>query len=626
MNKTNLSNASNKRRSNHKPSQSSSASLSKRPVLGRTDSSNLHNTADDNNNNNTYTNKSNIETTTNITTVEILDRIDNDIHYDVSCICGKPLIRVTLSESYSDEPSVCCNMCFMIYRNPKDVIYICELRKTTQFHNNGYGFCQSCAAKLSIGSGAEMNCETGAELIKNRLNGTISMLEHDGNKHEFLPFMDRMSWFERVGLEYLAKQHMTDDEMKEMKDKLQCIKDSVIERAFGHLKSKILEIDTMLNRLQTIQMKGNMRILKDYNNKIRIHRRQLLRIQNESSGKYRNQYELLNKLSKMRHCINIQTSEYIASCVCGEELFAMSVQECNYSDSWWCSHCCETYYKHDMLYHCENGKKCIYNELMQYIYDLCENCWNRLKIKDYKHTHNHDIQIIIEQKEADVDSIHLMIRKRLWESLKILQQCITNAHNTNNDRLEVMDKLAKRICNFETQFVKLKTCLADEERDKCSSKMQELVNILKQHLSLCLCGDIMIKLKATNYYCAHCFQTFKGKERVITFCRRRDKCKFYQNGYRLCEHCSNDLMKEGITQCDDNNNNIEYIIGNNNNNISYVDEQKGDDQPQQQPSQQISNTNNNTNIIANHNINNNNNNPNIIEQKNNEQKDNDKKK
>ena len=81
--------------------------------------------------------------------------------------------------------------------------------------------------------------------------------------------------------------------------------------------------------------------------------------------------------------------------------------------------------------------------------------------------------------------------------------------------------------------------------------MQELVNILKRHLSLCLCGDIMIKLKATNYYCAHCFQTFKGKERVITFCRRRDKCTHYQNGYRLCEQCSNELIKEKIASVND---------------------------------------------------------------------------
>ncbi len=170
----------------------------------------------------------------------------------------------------------------------------------------------------------------------------------------------------------------------------------------------------------------------------------------------------------------------------------------------------------------------------------------------------------------------------------------------------------------------MKTCLADEERDKCSSKMQELVNILKQHLSLCLCGDIMIKLKATNYYCAHCFQTFKGKERVITFCRRRDKCKFYQNGYRLCEHCSNDLMKEGI-QSNNNNNNIyeDYIIASNNNNSNSVSNDNTTQPPQQQQQQQqISNTNNNTNIIANHNINNNG-----IEQKTNEQKgnENDKK-
>ena len=160
----------------------------------------------------------------------------------------------------------------------------------------------------------------------------------------------------------------------------------------------------------------------------------------------------------------------------------------------------------------------------------------------------------------------------------------------------------------------VKTCLEDEEREKCSEKMQELVNILKDHLSLCLCGDIMIKLKATNYYCAHCFQTFKGKERVITFCRRRDKCKFYQNGYRLCESCSNDLMKEKIINANnrlidkqsdyipiqhrhDNNNNNNHSNGNHN-----IDDQK----------QQVSNTNNNTNINISNNINtaNNNNNNN----------------
>ena len=176
----------------------------------------------------------------------------------------------------------------MIYRNPKDVIYICELRKTTQFHNNGYGFCQRCAKSLSI---SELdNKLKGAELIKNRLNGTISMLELDGSNHAFLPFMDRMSWFERVGLEYLAKQHMTDDEMKEMKDKLQIIKDNVIESAFDSLKSQIVTIDTMINQLSSIQMRPNKNSLQQYNDKIRIHRRQLLRIQNESSGKYRNQY------------------------------------------------------------------------------------------------------------------------------------------------------------------------------------------------------------------------------------------------------------------------------------------------------------------------------------------------
>ena len=291
----------------------------------------------------------------------------------------------------------------------------------------------------------------GAELIKNRLNGTISMLELDGNNHPFLPFMDRMSWFERVGLEYLAKQHMTDDEMKEMKDKLQIIKDNVIESAFIILKSQIVTIDTMINKLSKTSTYIKPKLLREYNIKIRIHRRQLLRIQNESSGKYRNQYNLLNKLSSMRYSINNKTNECIALCVCGEELFEMSVQECNYSDSWWCSHCCETYYKHDMLYHCENGKKCIYNELMQYIYDLCQNCWMRLKISN-----NHNINTSL--------SPQTMIAKRLGESLKILENCIQNAHKTpqqtsieditTDDHLEVMDKLAKRICNFETQFVK----------------------------------------------------------------------------------------------------------------------------------------------------------------------------
>eukprot|EP01084_Bolivina_argentea_P081154 146983_1 len=319
MNKNSLSNASNKRRSNHNPTQSSSTSLSKAPVLGRNDSSIMSN--------NHHEDPTNIETTTNASIATIDNSTIDTNNYSVSCICGKPLIRVTLSESYSDEPSVCCNMCFMIYRNPKDVIYICELRKTTQFHNNGYGFCQSCASKLSQEESANAlnpiarneHHMSGAELIKNRLNGTIAMLECDGNKHEFLPFMDRMSWFERVGLEYLAKQHMTDDEMKEMKDKLQGIKDKVIEKAFDLLKSKIVEIDTMVTRLQEIQIRGNTKLLKEYNIKIRIHRRQLLRIQNESSGKYRNQHSLLHKLNRMRHCINEKTLEQIASCVCGEE-------------------------------------------------------------------------------------------------------------------------------------------------------------------------------------------------------------------------------------------------------------------------------------------------------------------
>ena len=265
------------------------------------------------------------------------------------------------------------------------------------------------------------------------------MLEADGNKHEFLPFMDRMSWFERVGLEYLAKQHMTDDEMKEMKDKLQSIKDHVIERAFGCLQSKIVEIDTMVTTLQQKQMRGNTKLLKESNASIRKLRRQLLRIQNESSGKYRNQRTLLMKLSRMRRAINLKTGEQIASCVCGEELFAMSVQECNYSDSWWCSHCCETYYKHDMLYHCENGKKCIYNELMQYIYDLCQHCWTRLRRREDPNIDANvsndlvmkelDDEMFLKLEDEEIDRAHLMIRKRLWASLSILENAINDAHS-----------------------------------------------------------------------------------------------------------------------------------------------------------------------------------------------------
>lgn len=260
--------------------------------------------------------------------------------------------------------------------------------------------------------------------------------------------MDRMSWFERVGLEYLAKQHMTDDEMAEMKEKLQGIKDAVIEVAFTRLKSEIVEIDTMVHSLHEMQIRGNTKRLKEYNSKIRLHRRQLLRIQNESSSlKYRNQSELLHKLCKMTSCINTKTNEQMASCVCGEELFAMSVQQCNYSDSWWCSHCCETYGKHDVLYHCENGKKCLYNSLMHYIYDLCLQCWNRLKLQQHDaHHHDHN------------NAPHLVIRQRLWQSLQILDTAITDAHHqhqvTHHHELETMDKLAKRICNFETQFVK----------------------------------------------------------------------------------------------------------------------------------------------------------------------------
>ena len=343
MMNSSLSNASHKRRSNHKPSQASST-LSK-AVLGRCDSTNtLSNTSASDNSNidspPTTTSTAVLPTTnhraSSLTHIPVDEEVD-DTHYAVSCICGKPLIRVTLSESYSDEPSVCCNMCFKIYRNPKDVIYICELRKTTQFHNNGYGFCQSCAARLSneepstshhvhssqspapsTATNAHISfishstaavpvhalnpntskstkrpppspststamaihsVSSGAQLIKDRLNGTISMLECDGNKHEFLPFMDRMSWFERVGLEYLAKQHMTDDEMKEMKDKLQSIKDTVIERAFAALQSKVIEIDTMVTTLQQKQMRGNTKLLKESNASIRVLRRQLLRIQ-----------------------------------------------------------------------------------------------------------------------------------------------------------------------------------------------------------------------------------------------------------------------------------------------------------------------------------------------------------
>ena len=58
-------------------------------------------------------------------------------------------------------------------------------------------------------------------------------------------------------------------------------------------------------------------------------------------------------------------------------------------------------------------------------------------------------------------SSYSIIRKRLWRSLQILEECITTAHkqiicdiNGNVANLETMDKLAKRVCNFETQFVK----------------------------------------------------------------------------------------------------------------------------------------------------------------------------
>merc|ERR1712176_1602313 len=104
----------------------------------------------------------------------------------------------------------------------------------------------------------------------------------------------------------------------------------------------------------------------------------------------------------------------------------MTVQECNYSDSWWCSHCCSTYYKHDMLYHCENGKKCIYNELMQYIYDLCGNCWHALKQ---------------QVNEKICLSLRQTIRRRLWRSLQILEECIIKANEDKDDETKKLDQM-----------------------------------------------------------------------------------------------------------------------------------------------------------------------------------------
>ena len=55
---------------------------------------------------------------------------------------------------------------------------------------------------------------------------------------------------------------------------------------------------------------------------------------------------------------------------------------------------------------------------------------------------------------------------------------------------------------------------------------------------------------------------------MITFCRRRDKCKFYQNGYRLCELCSNDLMNEKVII---NYNHYSLLLSTNNEEHKYND-------------------------------------------------------
>ncbi len=224
----------------------------------------------------------------------------------------------------------------------------------------------------------------------------------------------------------------------------------------------------------------------------------------------------LNKLKLIRDGINKNTGDRITTCICGEELFRRKASEC-YGNNYWCNRCFKTYSKDTYLFHCEVHKECEYH---QFGYDLCEECAMVLR---------NDNNIVNNNESDHIKRIVYRLRASL---------CILENDVSNNNGEEHKDDMAKRVDNFEMQYDPLIKWLDTKYNDEISDKLNEICDLIKPYLPLCLCGSWFKHGSCDNAFICRCCSKSYEKGVETYYCKNTENCLYWKHGYNLCETCA----------------------------------------------------------------------------------------
>ena len=160
-------------------------------------------------------------------------------------------------------------------------------------------------------------------------------------------------------------------------------------------------------------------------------------------------------------------------------------------------------------------------------YNLCESC--ALSYKDAKHK-----KLRLTER----------IEQRLWDSIHHIER--EYAEMKGGDGKRDWDSLVLRYDNCEQYIQKCsythwlyhclstQACLDNEQIFGMKQHPNELGEQFKQHVPVCLCGDVFIYVQSPyELNCNHCFKELKENDKIF-FCKARDDCAHWNNSYYYC--------------------------------------------------------------------------------------------
>ena len=219
------------------------------------------------------------------------------------------------------------------------------------------------------------------------------------------------------------------------------------------------------------------------------------------------------QLTDLIGCVKIR----VPLCLCGS-FFVHETSPIDFR----CRHCFKLYDAAKIVIHyCQKQRECPHFNADYY---LCNECAMNANLRKSEPSQT-------ERERAF---------ERLISSIDLIEESVNDWSLSDNEWKDI----SVRLYFYEQQLERLKQTIADLNKlSLLTQKLSATLEIMKQHLATCLCGNLFVSGPSPiDYECRSCFNQCRIEQNIYV-CKTKQKCQHWRNHYYICDDCSIKLRK-----------------------------------------------------------------------------------